>query len=53
MVDSSYTKERFRLDKVIAGVKKVQSENPDNSDLKEIVRQLEIIKNNNQDIYSK
>lgn len=47
MVDSSYTKERFRLDKVIAGVKKVQSENPDNKDLKEIVRQLEIIKNNN------
>jgi len=53
MVDSSYTKERFRLDKVIAGVKKVQSENPENDDLKEIVRQLEILKNNNQDIYSK
>lgn len=46
-VDSSYTKERFKLDKVIAGVKKVQNENPNNDDLKEIVRQLEIIKNNN------
>ena len=52
MVDSCYTKERFRLDKVIAGVKKVQSENPNNEDLKEIMRQLEIIKNNN-DIYLK
>jgi len=52
MVDSCYTKERFRLDKVIASVKKVQSENPDNEDLKEIMRQLEIIKSNN-DIYLK
>ncbi len=51
--DSSYTKERFRLDKVIAGVKQVQSQNPDNDDLKKIMRQLEIIKNSNGDIYSK
>ncbi|MCX8123577.1 MAG: tetratricopeptide repeat protein [Spirochaetes bacterium] len=47
VADSSYTKERFRIDKVIAGVKKVQSENPNNSDVKEILRQLEIIKNTN------
>lgn len=50
VADSSYTKERFNLEKVIAGVKKVQDENPDNSDIKEILRQLEIIKKNNQEI---
>lgn len=53
VVDSSYTKERFRIDKVIAGVKKVQSENPDNNDVKEILRQLEVIKNTNQNVISK
>lgn len=53
VADSSYTKERFRIDKVIAGVKKVQSENPDNNDVKEILRQLEIIKNKNQNVISK
>ncbi len=50
VADSSYTKERFRIDKVIAGVKKVQSENPDNNDVKEILRQLEIIKNKHKDV---
>ncbi len=50
--DSSYTKERFNLEKVIAGVKKVQEEHPHNSNIKEILRQLEIIKKNNQEIPS-
>jgi len=48
--DSIYTKERFQMAKVIAGVKRVYARHPDNNDLQQILNQLEILQQRKKDL---